>query len=132
MSRRRFSVFGVVILVLFTSSCTSFVQASVNTLAAAQGFIAQAQVNHQVQCQANPSLQFPCVTINQAVVAQNVAVSALEVYCQLPVAPDLATLKALGTKTCNANPNSKQILVSALANLGSVLSYYKSQSGGKP
>lgn len=114
------------------AGCENFVRASVDSLAAAQGFIGQAQKNHQPECSVDPSKDFPCQTINRAVDAQNAAVSALEIYCQLPVAPDPATLANIGTKTCNANPSAKDVLVSALANLDQILSSYKSLSGGKP
>ena len=117
---------------LLSAGCNNFVKASVDTLAAAQGFIAQAQVNHSAQCTANPSLAFPCQTITQAVAAENAAVSALEVYCQVPIAPDPDTLKAQGKDACNVNPSAKQVLVSALANLGQIVAQYKSISGGKP
>src|SRR4051812_6171119 len=94
----------VISAVMFTATgCESFVRASVDALAAAQGFIGQAQKNHQAECSVDPSQDFPCQTINRAVEAQNAAVSALEVYCQLPVAPDPATLASVGTQACNAN-----------------------------
>ena len=118
--------------VLVRAGCTSFVKASVDTLAAAQGFIAQAQVNHMAQCTATPTLAFPCQDINQAVAAENAGVSALETYCQVPVLPDATTLKAQGALACNENPSAKQVLVSALANIGNILASYKAQSGGKP
>lgn len=114
------------------AGCTNFVRASVDTLAAAQGFIGQAQKNHQAECSVDPSKSFPCQTINQAVDAQNAAISALEVYCQLPVAPDPATLANMGTKACNENPAAKDVLVSAIANVSQILASYKSLSGGKP
>lgn len=121
-----------VALLFLIAGCTSFVKASVDSLAAAQGFLAQAQVNHMAECTANPSLQFPCVDINLAVAAENAGVSALEAYCQLPVAPDPITLQSAGATACNENPTAKQALVSALANIGTVLANYKAQSGGKP
>lgn len=114
------------------AGCTSFVRASVDTLAAAQGFIGQAQKNHQAECSVDPSKDFPCQTINQAVAAQNAAVSALEIYCQLPAAPDPATLANMGTKACNENPSAKDVLSSSLSNLTQILASYKSLSGGKP
>lgn len=117
---------------LISTGCNNFVKASVDTLAAAQGFIAQAQVNHMAECQADSSKPFPCQTITQSVAAENAAVSALEVYCQVPVAPDPDTLKAQGKAACNANPSAKQVLVTALANLGQIVSTYKQQSGGRP
>lgn len=117
---------------LISAGCNNFVKASVDTLAAAQGFIAQAQVNHSAQCTANPSLAFPCQTINQAVAAENAAVSALEVYCSVPVAPTPDTLKAQGNAACNPNPSAKTVLINALSNLGKIVSDYKQQSGGRP
>jgi len=119
-------------LVFALAGCTNFVKASVDTLAATQGFIQQAQQNHQAECTATPTLQFPCVDINLAVAAENAGVDALEAYCQLPVAPDPATLQAQGTAACNADPTKKQLLISALSNLGTVIANYKSLSGGKP
>jgi hypothetical protein len=129
---KRFLLAPLLAAVLVTAACPTFVTSSVDTLAAAQGFIAQAQINHQIECSAAPTKAFPCATITTAVAAQNAAVSALEAYCQLPVAPDPATLKAQGTMVCNANPAGKQVLVAALANLGKILSGYKSATGGKP
>ena len=120
------------VAVIALCACTNFVKASVATLAAAQGFIAQAQANHNTECTAAPTKPFPCVAINQAVAAQNVAVSALETYCQVPVAPTPATLQAQGSAACNPNPTSKQVLVAALSNLGAIVAQYKSQSGGQP
>ena len=114
------------------TGCENFVRASVDTLAAAQGFIGQAQKNHSAQCVVDPSADFPCQTINKAVEAQNAAVSALEIYCQLPAAPDPATLANMGTKECNANPAAKDVLANALSNLEQILASYKSLSGGKP
>jgi len=118
--------------VIALCACTSFVKASVATLAAAQGFIAQAQTNHKAQCTAAPTTPFPCVMINQAVDAQNVAVSALETYCQVPVAPTPEMLSSQGSTACNPNPTAKQILVAALSNLGAIVAQYKAQSGGQP
>ena len=129
---KKVAVVGVLAVTLVLTGCTNFVRASVDTLAAAQGFISQAQKNHSAQCTVDPSADFPCQTINKAVAAQNAAVSALEVYCQLPVAPDPATLASLGTKTCNENPSAKQVLVAALSNLSQILTTYRAQTGGKP
>jgi uncharacterized lipoprotein NlpE involved in copper resistance len=132
MLKRKVAVASVLAITLVLVGCTNFVRASVDSLAAAQGFIGQAQKNHQAECSVDPSQDFPCQTINRAVDAQNAAVSALEVYCQLPVAPDPATLASVGTQACNENPSAKQVLVSALANLNQILSSYKTLSGGKP
>ena len=132
MVRKRLMAVLLLPLLLPLLACPKFVASSVDTLAAAQGFIAQAQLNHQTECKADPTKNFPCQMINQAVDAQNTAVDALEAYCQLPVRPDPIALKAQGGTTCNENPSAKQVLVSALANLGTVLANYKAQSGGKP
>ncbi|HXT74637.1 MAG TPA: hypothetical protein VN785_12360 [Candidatus Angelobacter sp.] len=118
--------------IFLCAGCTSFVKASVDTLAAAQGFIAQAQVNHMAECTADPSKSFPCQTINQAVAAENAGVSALEAYCQVPVLPDAITLQSKGSVVCNENPTAKQTLVAALSNIGDILAAYKAQTGGKP
>lgn len=130
--RKVFSFLTLLAFLLLVTGCHNFVKASVDTLAAAQGFIAQAQVNHMTECTANPSLPFPCGTINEAVAAQNAGVSALEAYCQVPVLPDAITLKSQSSLTCNENPTAKQAVVSALANIGKILANYKSQTGGKP
>jgi hypothetical protein len=127
---RKFALICIALLAL--TGCDTFVKASVATLAGARDFIGQAQANHKDECTAAPTKPFPCVAINQAVEAQNVAVSALETYCQVPVAPTPATLAAQGATACNPNPTAKQILVAALSNLGAIVAQYKSQSGGQP
>lgn len=95
-------------------------------IAAAQGFLQQAQANHGQYCEANPNVGFPCVAIHNAVVAENMAVDALETYCSWTIPP--ADPKA----ACTPVASAKAALLQAVANLTSALNQYKDLSGGKP
>lgn len=54
-----------------------------DSIAAAKGFIEQAQLNHHAECTANPSKKL-CKAINTGVEAQNAAIDALDAYCAGP------------------------------------------------
>lgn len=106
--------------------CNSFVTQAVNTLAGAQGVIANEQIAHKTQCTATPSASV-CLSINQAIDAQNAAISGLEAYCQLPVAPDAATLQAKGAMVCNVNPSAKAVFVAELSALSKIVAQIQGQ-----
>lgn len=66
-----------------------------DSIAAAKGFIEQAQQNHGDECRAVPSCSLPtvqdaakcrgiCNAVNRAVHAQNLAIDALNLYCAGP------------------------------------------------
>lgn len=111
---------AVLVAAVFAIGCNQFVSTAINTLAAAQGVIAQEQQTHQAQCQQNPA-QALCLEINQAVDAQNAAITGLEAYCQLPAPPTPAQLAASGTSVCNANPSAKAALESQLKALSTIV-----------
>ena len=118
------------IAVVFLAGCTPVEQQARDALAASQGFIAQAQSNHQAECSTNPKKPFPCAMINQAVGAQNLAIDALETYCSW-TAQDVAGLAA-GTQThgCIEVKTVESGLKTAIANLNQILKDYKKASGG--
>jgi hypothetical protein len=104
-----------------TGTVPTVTQVAVETVAAANGFIAEAQVNHLALCKANPALSFPCGTITQAIGAQNALLDALETYCALPAKPTAAQLQAQGAQTCAPVSSAQSALVSAIANLSALL-----------
>ncbi len=112
--------------IFLIAGCTSFVKASVDTLAGAGAFITNEQNQNLAACTANPKLQI-CLDLNTAVAAQNSGISALEAYCQLPVAPDAATLATVGKQTCNESPTAKSALISALSNITTIIVNFKKQ-----
>ena len=110
---------------LYLTGCKpSFVTGAVDTLAASNGAIVQAQADHLTECQATPSKPI-CATISTAVTYENMGLDALESYCSLPVRPDAATLAAQGTTTCKENPTAKAALVNALSNVSAILADYQ-------
>ena len=118
--------------VLFHGGCTPVEQQARDALAASQGFIMQAQKNHQAECSQTPKKPFPCGTINQAVGAQNLAIDALETYCSW-TPQDVADAAAGKTvHACIEAKTAEDTLRSALANLNRILKDYKAASGGTP
>src|SRR6516225_11749958 len=71
----------LIAVVFLAAGCSPVEQQARYALAASQGFIMQAQKNHQDECSQTPKKAFPCAEINQAVGAQNLAIDALEIYC---------------------------------------------------
>lgn len=129
MARGTASIGALAVLLSSLASCQqSLQQTAVETIAAAQGFITQAQTNHHDYCVANPTVQFPCRDIHDAVVAQNQLVNALEIYCGWSVPPTTAQQ----AQACSPAPSAKVFLEQALVNLTGALNNYKTLSGGKP
>jgi len=123
---------GWLLLVLFLGGCTPVEQQARDALAASQGFIAQAQKNHQAECSQTPTKAFPCAMINQAVGAQNLAIDALEVYCGW-TASDVADAAAgKSVHACVPVKTAADPLKAALSNLNRILADYKAASGGTP
>lgn len=87
--------------------------------AALKGAIQTAQTEYSGACQANPS-QATCMTINRAVAAQNLLITALENYCgwvQGAPPPD-------NTK-CVPVPSAEAFLKTAVANANQSISEVK-------
>jgi len=70
----------VVLICFCLAACQPFEKSARDSVAAAKGFIEQAQANHGTACKANPNTAL-CSAINQAVAAQNSAIDALDLYC---------------------------------------------------
>ena len=120
------------VAVVFLAGCTPVEQQARDALAASQGFIMQAQKNHQAECSQTPKKSFPCAMINQAVGAQNLAIDALEVYCGW-TASDVADAAASKTvHACVPVKTAADPLKAALSNLNRILKDYKLTSGGTP
>jgi hypothetical protein len=118
--------------VVFLAGCSPVEQQARDALAASQGFLMQAQKNHQAECSQTPKKDFPCGTINQAVGAQNLAIDALEVYCGW-TASDVADAAAGKTvHACVPVKTAADPLKAALSNLNRILKDYKAASGGTP
>jgi len=117
---------------LLLSGCQPIENSARDAIAAADGFISQAQRNHLDECKANPSKSFPCVKLNQAVGAQNLLIDVTEQYCGWPNRPGAAELKALAGQKCIQNKTILPYLKNAVASLNSVLADYKVASGGQP
>ncbi|MCL4524008.1 MAG: hypothetical protein M1451_08870 [Acidobacteria bacterium] len=82
----------VVLICLCFAACQPYEKQARDSVAAAKGFIEQAQANHGDECRAVPQCSLPgvvdagkcvkiCAAINQAVAAQNLAIDALDLYC---------------------------------------------------
>ena len=120
------------VAVLLLGGCSPVENQARDALAASQGFIIQAQKNHQAECSQTPKKDFPCGIINQAVGAQNLAIDALETYCSW-TPQDVADAAAGKTvHPCVETKTAEDTLKSALANLNRILKDYKTASGGTP
>src|SRR6516164_166904 len=120
------------VAVVFLAGCSPVEQQARDALAASQGFIMQAQQNHQAECSQTPKKAFPCAMITQAVGAQNLAIDALEVYCGW-TASDVADAAAgKSVHPCVETKTAADPLKAALSNLNRILKDYKTASGGTP
>jgi len=115
---RKFCGLFLIALSLCLSGCIE--KAARDAAAAAQGFIVQAQANHNAECTANPALDFPCQTINRAIAAQNLLIDSLETYCGWPTRPTADQLKNF-TAPCNGSAGAKATLTIAISNLKDIL-----------
>ena len=120
--KRKYLVVVPIVLILF--GCQPLENSARDAIAVSQGFIQQAQINHHVQCVANPTLAFPCGVINQAVGAQNALIDATETYCSWPSRPTTPS-----TLPCAHNKSALPILTAALQNLSSLLPDLKKAAG---
>ena len=122
----------LIAVVFLAAGCSPVEQQARDALAASQGFIMQAQKNHQAECSQTPKKDFPCAMINQAVGAQNLAIDALEVYCGWS-ASDIADAAAgKSVHACVPVKTAADPLKAALSNLNRILKDYKAASGGQP
>jgi hypothetical protein len=120
------------VAVVFLAGCSPVEQQARDALAASQGFIMQAQQNHQAECSQTPKKDFPCAMINQAIGAQNLAIDALEIYCGW-TASDVADAAAgKSVHACVPVKTAADPLKAALSNLNRILKDYKLASGGAP
>jgi len=78
--RKRIAICLLFVLTIVMVACQPFEKSARDSVAAAKGFIEQAQANHKQECVANPNTAL-CSAINQAVAAQNSAIDALDLYC---------------------------------------------------
>lgn len=121
------------LLSLLFSGCPKNLEANArDAAAAAQGFIQQAQQNHLTECKADPSKDFPCGVINRAVGAQNLLVSAVELYCGWPAFASPDALQQFKGQPCIKSANYAQRVSVAINSLNAILGEYKLASGGKP
>ena len=118
--------------VVFLAGCSLVEQQARDALAASQGFIMQAQKNHQAECSQTPKKDFPCGTINQAVGAQNLAIDALEVYCSWTAQDVQDAAAGKSVHACVPVKTAADPLKAALSNLNRILKDYKAASGGTP
>ena len=116
---------------LVLAGCSPLENSARNAAAAAQGFIAQAQQNHLAECQAAPTKPFPCVVINQAVGAQNLLVSSIELYCGWPANPSQESLQQHAGQPCARKQDAAKALQNAINSVNSVIAEYKLAAGGK-
>lgn len=84
-------------------------------IAAAKGVLQTAQTKYMAQCTANPQ-DAPCVIIHKGVAAQNVAIDALEAYCEGGATP---AFKDGGP--CVANKAVEPKLRASLDNLNQII-----------
>lgn len=120
----------VLLSVSLLAGCSPLENNARDAAAAAQGFIQAAQKNHFQECSADPSKDFPCRIINQAVGAQNLLVSSIELYCSWPANPDPASLKQYAGQPCARKKEAAQSLANAIKSLNSIISEYKLAAGG--
>ena len=120
------------IVVLSFDGCTPVEQQARDALAASQGFITQAQKNHQAECSQTPKKAFPCAMINQAVGAQNLAIDALETYCSWTAQDVQDAAAGKSVHPCFEAKTAADPLKAALSNLNQILKDYKLASGGTP
>jgi hypothetical protein len=121
MFHRNRLIIPLMCLVLVLAACQPLENTARDVIAGAQGFIEQAQKNHLAECQANPTKDFPCRTINRAVAAQNLAIDSLTVYCGFSKDTPPNT-------PCAANKSKAASLKSALETLNRIIADYKEAS----
>jgi len=114
---------------VFLAGCSPVEQQARDALAASQGFIMQAQQNHQAECSQTPKKAFPCAVINQAVHSQNLAVDALEIYCSWGPQDVEALTSGKNVHGCVRVKSLEGGLRTALSNLNRVIADYKAASG---
>src|SRR6516162_2714485 len=120
------------VAVVFLAGCSPVEQQARDALAASQGFIMQAQKNHQAECSQTPKKSFPCAMINQAVGAQNLAIDALEVYCGWSASDVTDAAAGKTVHACVPVKTAADPLKAALSNLNRILRDYKLASNGAP
>lgn len=101
----------ILLLVPFFKGCPKADESARDGIAAATGVIQAAQNEYKAQCTALPSAP-TCMLINEAVRAQNLSITALEVYCGFTVNVSLPTATCTPVKTAQA------ALTSTISNLG--------------
>jgi hypothetical protein len=122
----------LIAVVFLAAGCSPVEQQARDALAASQGFIMQAQQNHQAECSQTPKKSFPCAMINQAVGAQNLAIDALEVYCGWTAQDVQDAAAGKSVHPCFEAKTAMDPLKAALSNLNQILKDYKLASGGTP
>lgn len=117
---------ALALTLLLSAGCSPLEVQARNAAAAAQGFIQQAQKNHQAECNATPTKPFPCQMINQAVAAQNLLIDAIEQYCGWPAGAQPPADAV--NHACAKNVSAQQRLQAAVDSVNQIIKDYKGAS----
>lgn len=113
------AVVAILSLAFLLAGCSPLENHARDAAAAAQGFIQQAQKNHQAECQAFPTKPWPCVAINEAVGAQNLLIDAVEQYCGWPSGV------AAPTQPCLRKAEYQKRLAAAVDSVNRIIKDYR-------
>lgn len=104
----------LLLIITLTTGCSQPIEKTARDgIATASGVIRQYQSQYRAECTATPT-GAACVTINQAIAANNTAIDALEAYCGFKPGDDLAGV-------CHPVTTAKDGLTTALNNLQAVV-----------
>lgn len=110
-------------LVLFLIGCQPIEKTAQEVLAANKGYLEAAITKNAASCMANPS-QTVCQVIVKDAYAQGAAVTALEVYCQIP--PHTLTNPPL---KCTPLSSASSALQDALSNVNALTADIRKAAG---
>ena len=126
---KRMATLAVLFLAAVTISCSPLENRARDAIAVSKGFIAKAQQNHLMECNANPYKPFPCAMINQAVGAQNMLADAAALYCGWPVNPSSVILQG-PPLACTPHQEYAARLTNAVNSINAIMRDYKLASRG--
>lgn len=121
MMTKRLTIFPVLAMVVFLCGCPPEKDAR-DAIAAAHGWITNAQTTWGPTCVANPT-QIQCTSTNKLIAAQHAAADALTVYCGgVPAAGQVAYIDG---GACVENKSAQGVLLSAVTQMNNIIADVK-------
>ena len=126
---KKLVISSAMLFALMLSGCSPLENRARDAIAVSKGFIAKAQQNHLMECNANPYKPFPCAMINQAVGAQNMLADAAALYCGWPINPSSVILQG-PPLACTPHQEYAARLTNAVNSINAIMRDYKLASRG--